>query len=100
LLTKRIADSVPEIAKGTSVFDQYGISLKDAEGDVVGLDEALRRIRTRYQEIGQNAQGSAMLLDIFGKSGKQLSDFLALTDDQMRVMVKDAEGFGLILDGR
>lgn len=99
ILNKRIADSVPEIMKGTSVFDQWGIKLKDASGNIVSFDEAMRHIKQRFQEVGQGAQGTALLLDIFGRSGKTLSDFLALTDDEMKKMIGDAQDFGLILGG-
>jgi len=97
VLGKKIADSLPEIAKGTSEFDKWGVKLKDSSGSVVGFDEALRRVEQRFMEVGQNAQGSALLMDLFGKSGKSLSDFLALTDKQMAAMSQEAEDFGLVL---
>jgi hypothetical protein len=96
-LNKRIADSLPEIAQGTSAFDKWGIKLKDANGNIVNFDEAMRRVKARFQEIGQGAQGTALLLDIFGRSGKNLSDFLALSDAEMREMIQTGREFGLIL---
>lgn len=99
MLAKKISDSAVAIVKGESDFDKWGVKLSDIRGEIVPFDEAMRRIKTRFQEIGQNAQGSALLMDIFGKTGKTLSDFLSLTDDEMKTMIKDAQDFGLVLDG-
>jgi hypothetical protein len=100
MLAKGIADSSTEIVAGTSKFDAWRVTLSDGAGGVVGLDEALVRIRARFHEVGQNAHGSAMLIEIFGRSGKQLSDLLAMTEAEMRDVIADAQSFGLILDNR
>jgi uncharacterized membrane protein YgcG len=97
LLNKRIVDSADEIAKGTSVFDKFNIKLMDANGNIAIGGDALVLVKKRFQELGQGAQGTALLLDIFGRSGKSLSDFLALTDPQMKAMISDVEQFGGVL---
>ncbi len=98
ILGKRIEDSAEAIMKGTSDFDKFGISLRDANGGIVSTEEAMRRVRARVQEMGQTWETTTLLQNVFGRSGKQLSDFLSLTDEEMQDMIQTGKDWGVVLD--
>jgi lambda family phage tail tape measure protein len=100
-------------------FKALGVNVKDANGQVVPADEALKQIADRFADLPDGAQKAAAAVAIFGKSGADLipllnegsasieeftykvgEDFAARSDlfnDTITTLGIKAQGFGLEL---
>jgi hypothetical protein len=100
-------------------FDALGVSVKDADGQVVSADVALKQIADRFADMPDGAQKAAAAVALFGKSGADLipllnegaaameeftfkvsEDFAARSDlfnDTITELGIKAQGFGLEL---
>jgi hypothetical protein len=67
-------------AKGTKaqagVFKSLGISVKDAHGEILPVDELLGTVADKIAAVKDPAQQTAMAVKIFGRSGQQLLPLL------------------------
>ena len=57
-------------------FEALGISVKDANGQVVPADKALKEIADRFADMPDGAQKAAAAVALFGKSGSDLIPLL------------------------
>ena len=57
-------------------FKALGISIKDANGQVVPADKALKQIADRFADMPDGAQKAAAAVALFGKSGADLIPLL------------------------
>jgi lambda family phage tail tape measure protein len=100
-------------------FKALGVSVKDANGQVVPADRALKQIADRFADMPDGAQKAAAAVALFGKSGADLipllnegaaamekftykvgDDFAARSDlfnDTITTLGIQAQGFGLEL---
>ena len=100
-------------------FQALGVNVKDANGQVVPADKALKQIADRFADMPDGAQKAAAAVALFGKSGTELipllnegaasmekftykvgEDFAARSDlfnDTITELGIKAQGFGLEL---
>lgn len=100
-------------------FQALGVNVKDANGQVVPADKALKQIADRFADMPDGAQKAATAVALFGKSGTELipllnegaasmekftykvgEDFAARSDlfnDTITELGIKAQGFGLEL---
>lgn len=100
-------------------FKALGVSIKDANGQVVPADKALKQIADRFADMPDGAQKAAAAVALFGKSGADLipllnegaasmekftykvgEDFAARSDlfnDTIKELGIKTQGFGLEL---
>ena len=57
-------------------FKFLGVSVKDANGQVVPADQALKQIADRFADLPDGAQKAAAAVALFGKSGAELIPLL------------------------
>jgi len=57
-------------------FKSLGVSVKDANGQVVPADQALKQIADRFADLPDGAQKAAAAVALFGKSGAELIPLL------------------------
>jgi len=57
-------------------FEALGVSVKDANGQVVPADRALKEIADRFADMPDGAQKAAAAVALFGKSGSDLIPLL------------------------
>lgn len=91
ILAKNIGDN-------NKAFDEYNIKTKTATGEMLPLEQVLAQIRQREAEMGEGMAATRMEMALFGKSGKELHDFLAANSDEMERVTQKAKELGLILD--
>ena len=102
-----------------SNFKRLGVDIKDANGQVVPADQALKQIADRFADMPDGAQKAAAAVALFGKSGADLipllnegaasmekftykvsDDFAARSDlfnDTITALSIKTQGFGLEL---
>ena len=62
--------------KLASAFKRLGVDVKDASGQVVPADKALKQISDRFADMPDGAQKAAAAVALFGKSGTDLIPLL------------------------
>ena len=97
-----VADGMATLAKNVltnqKAFDTFGIKTKDTSGNLLSLDDILAQVRKREKELGKGITATTMEMTLFGKSGKELHDFLSADNKEMAKVVQTAKELGLILD--
>lgn len=79
------------------VFDQLGISLRDANGHVRTAGDVLPEIADALNRIPDPARRAAVETSLFGKAGQQLDTLLAGGSSAMRELANAAEELGIVL---
>lgn len=96
-LTRRIGEGVNGTKAQADAFKKLGISLKDAQGDVIATGDAIPLIADALQKIKSPAEQSALLLDLFGKSGQKLLPLLSQGADGVNGLRDAAQKLGVVL---
>lgn len=74
ILAKGLFDSEGKLSTTGKALEDFGISLKDASGNVKDQSVLMDDIATKYQSLGTQTERVDFLTNIFGKSGAQLVD--------------------------
>ncbi len=96
-LTRRIGEGVNGTKAQADAFEKLGISLKDAKGNVIATGDAIPLIADALQKIKSPAEQSAILLDLFGKSGAKLLPLLSEGSKGVNGLRDAAQKLGLVL---
>ena len=81
--------------ESTDVFTKYGIAITDASGNLLDYATILGNIQDVHRNMQDGLQKTAMEMDIFGKAGYKMNDFLNLSKDQMAEYTKKIDAMGL-----
>jgi hypothetical protein len=76
-LTRRLGEAASGAKAQAEAFEKLGISVKDANGNVLDAGEAIPLIAEALTSIQSPAERAAILMDLFGKSGQKLEPLLA-----------------------
>lgn len=96
-LTRRIGEGVNGTKAQADAFKRLGISLKDANGDVIATGDAIPLIAEALKTIESPAEKSAILLDLFGRSGQKLLPLLADGAKGVNNLRDAARDLGIVL---
>lgn len=96
-LTRRIGEGVNGTKAQVEAFEKLGISLKDAKGNVLATGDAIPLIADGLQKIKSPAEQSALLLDLFGKSGAKLLPLLSEGSKGVNQLRDAAQKLGIVL---
>lgn len=100
-----LAKSVSAFASGASgpasdAFRKLQISVFDAQGGILPLDEILPQIATKLEGVSSSTQRLALEQDIFGRGGAQLDQTLqALANQGVDQLTAKMTAAGLVLGG-
>jgi hypothetical protein len=86
------------LVNGSKEFERFGVNTKDVHGNLLPLDDIIKEVRDREKELGEGANATAMEMALFGKSGKELHEFLSADNKEMDKTVATARDLGLILN--
>lgn len=77
----------------SGIFRELGLSAKELAG--VDRVEAIGKISDALNKIQNPAERSRIAVELFGKSGAQLGNLLALGSEGLRAMAEDADRLGI-----
>ena len=80
-----------------SKFKDLGIATRDVNGQMLTAEQVMENTRQRVAEIGPSFMSSAAAIDLFGRSGYNMLEFLNLSDEQFKALADDAANAGLVL---
>lgn len=76
-LSKSMGDAEDDTSKAAITFSALGVSVKDASGNLKGADQVMLDVAIALQGFKDDANKTTAVLNIFGKSGADLSPMLA-----------------------
>lgn len=97
-LNRKLIEQLPLMAEGKDDFTKWGVAVKDAGGNLLSLEEVFENARRVINDLPPGLARSGAAMDLFGRGGKQLIDFLTIGQEEMRGFLRQAQEWGLILD--
>ncbi|PKR50766.1 phage tail tape measure protein [Thalassospira marina] len=95
-LTKNIGDAANGMGRARPVFEALGISLRDGQGNVRGLNEILPELQAAFRKIQNPALKTSAAMKLFGESGAKMALLLEQPQSEMDRMFGDMERLGVI----
>jgi hypothetical protein len=95
LLSRKLAEQQKQIREGTSDFDKWGVRVTDSAGRILAFEEILGNVNETVGRMPSGLAKTAALMDLFGRSGKEMHDLVSLTRGEIAGMVDDVDKLGL-----
>ena len=96
-LTRRIGEAESGTKSQAEAFEKLGISVKDANGNIIDAGSAIPMIADALQKIESPAERAAILMDLFGRSGQKLEPLLAGGSKAVNGLRDAAHELGIVL---
>lgn len=87
-LSKSMVEALDPASKAGKAFESIGVEVLDASGKMKTADQVMKEAAIALDEYQDGAQKSALMTEIFGKAGAQLSPFLKDLAEQQRNLSK------------
>ena len=98
---KKFAVNIHEAATGSkaqiAVFASMGIQVKDAQGKMLPLTAALGKVSDRFNAMPDGIEKTALAVELFGRNGTEMIEFLSLGSAAMREFEARARRLGLAI---
>jgi hypothetical protein len=97
-LARNVGGAGTAITKSEKDFKQFGISIRDSNGQVLNGVDLLERLRSGLSKVADGSDKLALIQQAVGRGGaKVFIDYLRLSDSQMKALVADFQAQGLII---
>jgi len=97
LLQKNMAEALDPKSTQSNLFKSLGISVKDAEGNLRELEDVVPEVANAFKTLDNDATETALSMQLFGKSGSDLLEFLNQGGDGLDDFREKAEELGIVL---
>jgi hypothetical protein len=81
-------------------FQRLGIPLRDANGQLIKLEDALPLVADRLNELADDGRRTALTMAIFGRGGAALTPMLRHGSEMIAKMRDEAERLGLVMSDK
>jgi len=100
IMVKGLLDSSGELSTTGKALQDFGIDIKDANGNVRDQSALMEDIGKKYAEFGTQTERVDFLTNIFGRSGAKLVDVFDTMANEGGIdqVKKKVEALGLVLD--
>ena len=96
-LTKRIGQAAAGAKGPKAAFDELGISLRNAKGEMLTAGEAIPLIAEALSKIKDPAERARLEVELFGKSGQKLDALLTQGAAGVNNLRNAAHSLGIVL---
>ncbi len=96
-LSRNMQNTMRDTGEARHSFEALGISVTGADGQLRAADDVLGDIADRFAGMEDGAQKTAMAMEIFGRSGRDLIPMLNQGREGLGEMRAEAERLGLVL---
>lgn len=96
-LTRRIGEAANGTKAQAEAFKVLGVSVKDANGNVINAGDAIPKLADALQKVHNPAQRAAILTDLFGKAGQKLEPLLSGGSAAVNELRDAAHKLGVVL---
>jgi hypothetical protein len=98
-LAKNLAAAADGDSKMGKLFETLGISVKDADGNLRSVEAILPEIADRFAALDNQTTETALAMQLFGKSGAELLEFLNRGGDGIAALGTELESLGGVISG-
>jgi len=98
-LAKNMAEALDPKSTQGRLFEGLGVSVTDAAGKLRTVEDVLPEVASKFKELDNATLESALAMDLFGKSGTDLIEFLNQGGDGLAQFRDRARELGVELDG-
>ena len=81
------------------IYSRFGITIQDTNGKLLPAEQILKNILEVHRKLPNGIEKTNMEMEIFGKKGAVLNDFLNLSASEVDRLTKKFEKLGLIVGG-
>ena len=96
--TERINDAANGAGAGKEVFDQYGISVRDASGNIKSTNTLLDELSDAWHGNANATQTAGEAVKLFGAEGVGFVNFLKQGSERLAEMRDRARELGVVID--
>ena len=93
-LTASMFKMSAEIDTGGKNMRALGVSIRDASGNLRTEGDLFLEVRDKISALGSASQRNAALLEIFGRSGREMAAIFALSDVEFKKWLETAGKIG------
>lgn len=98
-LSKKLNEASDSTSSAGRLFEALGIQVTDAAGNLRDVEDVLPEISDRFKSLTNDTQKQALAMELFGKSGAQMLEFLNLGSDGMKALEDRASSLGITISG-
>lgn len=96
-LSKNIAAAASGGKEQSELFKALGIDVTDAAGNVRNGGEIMEELSGVFAGLQDDGSKTAIALELFGKSGAEMSDALSKGPEALRALMNEAQDFGAVV---
>ena len=85
------------MADAPEKFEDLGISVRDAKGELRPTADVLKDVAERFQSMPDGAAKTALAMDLFGKSGAAMIPMLNAGSEGITGLMEEAQKLGLVI---
>ena len=93
-LAKGMQKLAQNMAAGNPAFAAMGVAIKDAQGNLIGLDETLFKLADKFASYADGPEKAALATEIFKKGGEALIPLLNEGGEKLRELRDEWEKYG------
>ena len=93
-------DATAGVKASADAFTTLGVSVKNNDGTFKGSQELLMEVSNRFKQMPDGIEKSAVAMDLFGRSGSDLTQFLNLGSEGIAELGDEAESLGGIMSDK
>lgn len=97
--SKTVASAADANSRQAELFASLGISVKDAAGNLRDVEDLLPEVADRFKALDNETTETALAMELFGRSGAELLEFLNRGSDGLNKLGEEARDLGGIIDG-
>lgn len=97
-LTKQMYSAKDGTGSAAEYFDELGVSVVDAEGNLRDNNEVFDEIIDKLGQVSNDTERDAIAMGIFGKSAQELNPLIAQGADNIQAFRDEAHQMGYVLD--
>jgi hypothetical protein len=97
--SKTVAAAADSGSRQSELFAALGISIKDASGNLRDVEELLPEVANAFRSIENDTTQTALAMELFGRSGAELIEFLENGSDGLSELGAEARSVGAIISG-
>lgn len=96
-LSRQIRETADASDPAQTKLGALGVSVKDASGNLLPFDNVLGQVADRFKSMPDGPEKTAIALDLFGRSGKQIIPILNQGSEGIAKLEEKARALGLAL---
>lgn len=100
IFSKKIVEASDNTKYAGTALGQLGIKVLDATGKTRGFSDILFDVADKFKSLPNGAEKTALSMEIFGRSGKNLIPILNKGSEGIRQLEADADKLGLTLSAK